>query len=131
MLCPSPLPSGYFSNPHTADLLKKVQKKGKEIGGKSQPEEVAGVYRICPYRSRARIEARLEQEFTVNRSRTGIDTPLDRHVCVLSWLVTYLEDELFSWIVELRSRSIRVSRKMILQQTRSLSSAKDFHASTG
>ena len=67
----------------------------------------------------------------MNRSRTVIDTPLDRHVCALSWLVTCLEDALFSWILELRSRSIRVSRKMIRQQTRLLFSAKDFHASTG
>ena len=73
-------------------------------------------YRICPYRSRAqieagarieaggqdkslieagpRIEAGPEQEFAVNRSRTVIDTPLDRHVCILSWLVTCLEDAL-------------------------------------
>ena len=42
-----------------------------------------------------------------------------------------LEDVLFSWILELRSRNIRVSRKTIRQQVRSLSSAKDFHASTG
>ena len=42
-----------------------------------------------------------------------------------------LEDALFSWILELRSRSIRVSRKMICQQARLLSSTKDFHASTG
>ena len=115
---------------------------------------LAPVYRICPYRSRAqieagarieaggqedkslieagsRIEAGPEQEFAVNRSRTVIDTPLDRQVCALSWLVTCLEDALFSWILELRSRSIRVSRKMIRLQARSLFSAKDFHASTG
>ena len=42
-----------------------------------------------------------------------------------------LEDSLFSWILELRSHNIRVSRKMIQQQARSLSSAKDFHASRG
>ena len=42
-----------------------------------------------------------------------------------------LEDALFSWILEMRSRHLRVSRKMIRQQARSLSSAKDFHASTG
>ena len=112
------------------------------------------VYRICPYRSRAqieagarieaggqedkslieagsRIEAGPEQEFAVNRSRTVIDTPLDRHVCVLSWLVTCLEDALFSWIVELHSPSNRVSSKLIRQQARSLFSAKDFHVSTG
>ena len=111
-------------------------------------------YRICPYRSRAqieagarieaggqedkslieagsRIEAGPEQEFAVNRSRTVIDTPLDRHVCVLSWLVTCLEDALFSWIVELHSPSNRVSSKLIRQQARSLFSAKDFHVSTG
>ena len=40
------------------------------------------------------------------------------------------EDALFSWILEPRSRNIRVSRKMIRQEARSLSSAKDFHAST-
>ena len=66
----------------------------------------------------------------MNRSRTVIDTPLDRHVCVLSWLVTCLEDALFSWIVELRSPSNRVSCKMIRQQARSLFSAKNFHASS-
>ena len=32
-----------------------------------------------------------------------------------------LEDALFSWILELRCRNIRVSRKMIRQQARSLS----------
>ena len=87
---------------------------------------ITDIYRICPYRSRAQIEAwaRIEaggqedkslieagpeQEFAVNRSRTVIDTPLDRHVCILSWLVTCLEDALFRWIVELRSPSNRVS----------------------
>ena len=42
-----------------------------------------------------------------------------------------LEDALFSWILELSSRNIHMSRKMIRQQARSLSSAKDFHASKG
>ena len=42
-----------------------------------------------------------------------------------------MEDVLFSWILEMRSCHLRVSRKMIRQQARSLSSAKDFHASTG
>ena len=42
-----------------------------------------------------------------------------------------LEDALSSWILELCSRNIRVSRKMIWQQERSLSSSKDFHASAG
>ena len=30
-----------------------------------------------------------------------------------------MEEELFSWIIELRSRNLRVSRKMIRQQARS------------
>ena len=42
-----------------------------------------------------------------------------------------MEDALFSWILKMRSRHLCVSRKMIWQQARSLSSAKDFHASTG
>ena len=42
-----------------------------------------------------------------------------------------MEDALFSWILEMRSCHLRVSRKVIQQQARSLSSAKDFHASTG
>ena len=29
MLCPFPLPSRCFSNPHTANLLKKVKLEGK------------------------------------------------------------------------------------------------------
>ena len=42
-----------------------------------------------------------------------------------------LEKALFSWTVELRSRNLCVPfRKMIQQLGRSLSFAKDFHAST-
>ena len=44
---------------------------------------------------------------------------------------TEMEEELFEWIVELRSRHIRVSRWMIRMQARTLSSDKDFKASLG
>ena len=39
-----------------------------------------------------------------------------------------LEEALFSWIVELCSCNLCVSRKMIQQQGRLLSCTKDFHA---
>ena len=43
-----------------------------------------------------------------------------------------MEDALFSWILEMRSCHLCVARKVIWQQARTLSSAKDFfHASTG
>ena len=43
-----------------------------------------------------------------------------------------MEVALFSWILEMRSCHLCVARKIIRQQARSLSSAKDFfHASTG
>ena len=42
-----------------------------------------------------------------------------------------LEDALFDWIVDLRSRNLRVSRKMIQRQAKSLYSSPDFRASTG
>ena len=42
-----------------------------------------------------------------------------------------MEEELFSWIIELRSCNLRVSRKMIRQQARSQSTVAGFKASVG
>ena len=42
-----------------------------------------------------------------------------------------MEEELFSWIIELQSRNLRVSRKMIRQQARSQSTVAGLKASVG
>ena len=42
-----------------------------------------------------------------------------------------MEEALFSWIIDLRSRNLRVSRKMIRQHARSISTTADFKASVG
>ena len=42
-----------------------------------------------------------------------------------------MEEALFSWIVDLRGRNLRVSRKMIRQHARSLSTLANFKASVG
>ena len=42
-----------------------------------------------------------------------------------------MEEELFQWILELRSRHLRVSRRMIRLQARSLSPDDEFKASRG
>ena len=44
---------------------------------------------------------------------------------------TEMEDELFEWIIELRSRNNRVSCRMIRMQAKTLSSDEDFKASLG
>ena len=61
----------------------------------------------------------------------GKSTRKRRHGAGRKALDPEVEDALFSWIVDMRGRSLRVSRKMIQRQAKTLFSSSDFCASTG
>ena len=97
-----------------------AEKKSKEAAAREMGVDSK---RIREWYKQKEVLASLKKKGTSSRKRQG---GAGRKA-----LDVDLEDALFSWIVALRGRNLRVSRKLIQQQARSLSSAKDFHASTG
>ena len=78
-----------------------------------------------------RIQEWCQQKAVLSSMKKGKSSRKRLHGAGRKALYPDLEDALLSWIVDMRSRNLRVSRSMIQWQAKALSSSSDFRASTG